>query len=396
MVETDVLATIKKEVEEDEIDEDTNYFEDNSNVYVQLKTEDTTEDDVSSTATSTTTSSNSSSYRQKRKSRTLIKYKSIPKSSSSKNDYSKRVRSCRWCSEQFKGYHTLRKHESKHHREQFNKDLESKSVRHMGCSFCFGRFYAVKDMNIHIKTVHAIDPELLSYHCAHCSFSNSQKSKLEAHVKSVHFGLPGKSFKCSYCDVRCVSQQNLKKHLATKHKLMDPNVLFCDKCNFSSKVKAKISLHMQRVHLKSVNDFLCNSCEVVCQNKKERDLHHFAHCDIAEKIDQSKEKLTCTLCREQFSERVDLLDHLESHRNEVEFHVTPCILCYKPVSGYVDLVEHTKQFHATKNCYRCRECNRCYPYGLKFLMHIQNHKNSNQTHLCPGMKIWLIYFLSSD
>lgn len=49
------------------------------------------------------------------------------------------------------------------------------------------------------------------------------------------------------------------------------------------------------------------------------------------------------------------------------------------------LLDHTKEFHATKNRYRCRECGRCYPYGLKFLMHIQNHKNSNQTHLCPGI-----------
>jgi KRAB domain-containing zinc finger protein len=76
------------------------------------------------------------------------------------------------------------------------------------------------------------------------------------------------------------------------------------------------------------------------------------------------------------------LHHLESHRNDVEFTTTPCVLCYKPVSGYEELLRHTKEFHATKNCYRCRECNRSYPYGMKFLSHIQNHKTAG-THLCP-------------
>ncbi|KAG5680722.1 hypothetical protein PVAND_010212 [Polypedilum vanderplanki] len=376
VVETDILATTIKKEPEDE--EETDFFDDidHSNIFVQteLKTEDSTENENEEDPdySDILYFSERSSTRGRK-----------PKTSKYVTDYSKRIRNCRWCSEQFKGYHLLKKHESTVHREEYQREIESKSTRQLGCSFCFQSFYATKDLNLHLRTSHALDPDLLSYFCAHCSFSNNQKNKLETHIKTTHFDMPAKSHKCQFCSIRCVSQYTLKKHLANKHRMVDPNMLYCDQCNFTSKVKTKITLHMQRVHLRTVNDFLCNQCDVVCQNKKERDLHHFTHCDIVELIDQSKEKLTCTICREQYNERADLLSHLESHRNDVEFTTTPCVLCYKPVTGYQHLLEHTKEFHATKNQFKCKECYRCYPYGLKFLMHIQNHKNSDQTHLCP-------------
>jgi KRAB domain-containing zinc finger protein len=375
--ETDVFATIKKEVFDQNDDDDNSNFFDNDNGNIFVQTEFKTEGGGTDLGESEI---DDYSYEQK-----PLKSKRGRKATKSSvtRDYSKRIRTCRWCTQQYKGYHTLRRHEATCHPIEYEQELEIKLARNMGCSFCFSRFYATKDMNFHIRTVHGIDCDLISYFCEHCSFSSNQKSKLETHIKTIHFGIAEKTYQCRYCAVTCVSQQNLRKHLANKHKLLDPNILYCDRCKFTSKVKAKISLHMQRVHLKSVDDFLCSSCDVVCQNKKERDLHHFAHSDIVEDLDQSKEILVCTICREQFCDRNELLNHLETHRNDVEFTTTPCVLCYKPVTGYQHLLDHTKEFHATKNRYKCRECGRCYAYGLKFLMHIQNHKNSGQTHLCP-------------
>lgn len=390
--ETDTLniafGSIKKEPQ-DVLSDDDDYFnhDDSPNVLAecQLKTETTSEEEIDDSEQSsddgeTSYSSESIKYRRRRRKR----------SSSSrvkpKIDYNKRIRSCNWCDERFQGYHKLRKHESIYHPEEFRQYKEARhsnsTSRHMGCSFCHLQFNATKDMNLHIKTIHGFDTELLRYYCAHCTFSSNQKSQLESHVKTLHFGLPAKGIKCDICGIGFVNKQNLNKHLANKHHLRDPNLIYCDRCTFTSKIKSKVTQHMQRVHLKACKDFLCTECDVVCQNKKERDLHHYAHCDIVEQIDQSLEKLTCTICREQFGERADLLHHLESHRNDVEFTTTPCVLCYKPVSGYEELLRHTKEFHATKNCYRCRECNRSYPYGMKFLSHIQNHKTAG-THLCP-------------
>lgn len=325
VVETDILATAIKKEPDDEREEEPDFFgdNDNSNMFVQteLKAEDSTD---------------SNDYRTFEESFSLEL--NVQKSTRGRKprskycDYSKRIRNCRWCTHQFRGYHTLRKHESTVHPLEYEQEQEMKSSRHLGCSFCFLNFYASKDLNAHLKTVHSIDPDLLTYFCAHCSFSTNQKNKLESHIKTTHLNLPAKSYKCKFCSVRCISQQNLRKHLTTKHKMMDPNLLYCDSCNFTSKVKTKMTLHMQRVHLKTVNDFLCTQCDIVSQNKKERDLHHFAHSDIVELIDQSLEKLTCTICRELFGERAELLNHLESHRNDVEFKTVPCVLCYKPVN----------------------------------------------------------------
>lgn len=408
--ETDAL-NIKQEPTEIPSDDDRFYNSDSPNVFVQLKTESTSEseeneenedeDDMDSdkdsdsddSSSSTDESYSSESIEVKRKrgrppGSTSGGSSSYYKSSGKvKVDYNKRFRSCNWCEQVFQGYHKLRKHEANYHPEEFRQYKEARgsnsSTRHMGCSFCHLQFHATKDMNLHIKTVHGYNTDLINYYCAHCPFSSNQKSVLESHIKTLHFGLPAKEIKCSLCGIAFINKQNLNKHLAKKHQLRDPDLFYCDRCSFTSKIRGKVNSHMQRVHMKVIKDFLCSECDVICQNKKERDLHHYAHCDIVEKIDQSLEKLTCTICREQYSEREGLLNHLESHRNDVEFTTTPCVLCYKPVSGYEHLLSHTKEFHATKNCYRCRECNRSYPYGMKFLSHIQNHKNSNQTHLCP-------------
>lgn len=414
MEETDVLSNIKQEPTDNPSDEETEqnfYNSESPNVFVQLKTESTSdidEDDdgensVSSSSSTSSPDSSSSEDSFSSESIEMKKKRGRPQGSGSssrggsyfkssnnikvKVDYNKRFRSCNWCEEVFQGYHKLRKHEANFHPDEFRQYKEARhnttSTRYLGCSFCHLQFHATKEMNLHIKSVHGYNTELIIYYCAHCTYSSNQKTVLESHIKTLHFGLPAKNIKCSLCGIAFVNKQNLNKHLAKKHQLRDPELFYCDRCTFTSKIKGKVTSHMQRVHVKVIRDFLCSECDVICQNKKERDLHHYAHCDIVEKIDQSLEKLTCTICREQFGERDELLNHLESHRNDVEFTTTPCVLCYKPVSGYEHLFNHTKEFHATKNFYRCRECNRSYPYGMKFLSHIQNHKNSNQTHLCP-------------
>lgn len=395
--ETDIL-NIKQEPG-DADDDDHFYSSDSPNVFVQLKTESSTsededededdddDDDRRSGSSSDNSYSSESIIVKRKRGRPPASESYYRSSSKTKVDYNKRFRSCNWCEEVFQGYHKLRKHEANFHPDEFRQYKEarnsSSATRHLGCSFCHLQFHATKDMNLHIKTMHGFDTDLINYYCAHCPFSSNQKSALESHIKTLHFGLPAKEIKCSLCGIGFINKQNLNKHLAKKHQLRDPDHFYCDRCTFTSKIKGKVTQHMQRVHMKVVKDFLCNECDIICQNKKERDLHHYAHADIVEKIDQSLEKLTCTICREQFGEREDLLNHLESHRNDVEFTTTPCVLCYKPVSGYEHLLNHTKEFHATKNCFRCRECNRSYPYGMKFLSHIQNHKNCHQTHLCP-------------
>lgn len=140
---------------------------------------------------------------------------------------------------------------------------------------------------------------------------------------------------------------------------------------------------MNRVHLKTVSDFLCNFCNIVSKTSHENSLHYFAHCDIVEALDPDLELLSCTMCGTQCSDDDELMQHLLIHEDEADSHATACILCSKVISSYSQIHEHTKNHHLDKLSHRCLECNRCFVYGVKFLIHVRNHKEKKPLiHLC--------------
>lgn len=140
---------------------------------------------------------------------------------------------------------------------------------------------------------------------------------------------------------------------------------------------------MKRVHLRTVSDFFCNSCDIVCQTSHEKTLHHLTHCEIVESLDPNGELLNCSICPSQFSDENYLMEHLASHENETDRQTTACILCSKVINSYDEIVEHTKSNHVDKFSHRCLECNKSFIYGIKFLIHIRNHREKKPlNHLC--------------
>ena len=266
-----------------------------------------------------------------------------------------------------------------------NDPSQTVDEKPIGCSFCQNRFSSAAEMKKHLKKVHQVDhPNLLFYYCAHCDFSSNHKLRLEVHIKEVHYGIEKKPFVCSICGNGFLDKRNRRNHLFKVHKVSNENTFFCGLCEFHTLQKSKLELHMKRIHLKTVDDFFCNSCEIICKNNHEKSLHHYAHSDIVELCNQDLQMLGCPLCPEQFQLEIDLLDHLSSHEKEVENDTTACILCSKVLEGgYNQIVEHTKAQHVQKFTHRCIECSRSYFYGMKFLVHIKHHKEKKSLdHLC--------------
>ena len=77
-----------------------------------------------------------------------------------------------------------------------------------------------------------------------CSYSFSQKSSLESHVKSVHDGK--KIHKCSICDYRCSKESNLRRHLKSVHEGKKPHKFSI--CDYSCSQKVHMESHVESVH----------------------------------------------------------------------------------------------------------------------------------------------------
>lgn len=312
-------------------------------------------------------------------------------------------RCCKWCPQRFQNFTALTQHLTTHHAELYLEEQEIKSHRPIGCSFCVARFSTISNMKLHLKKVHNLDPNLLIYYCDQCSYSANDKFGLEIHVKEIHLGISGKPYQCIVCKTRFIHVKNLRNHLITKHKIADKGTFLCDNCDFHTGRRSEylirifkdkifiipflvyLEIHMQRVHLKTVDDFLCNLCDIVSKTFQEKSLHQsYCHCDIVESLDLNLEVLNCSMCPSQFYDSNDLLEHLSSHEEEAESNVpTACILCSKVVKGYAQIFEHTKNHHFDKFTHRCLVCNRSFIYGLKFLIHVKNHKEKKPLiHLC--------------
>lgn len=149
---------------------------------------------------------------------------------------------CKCCQQRFSSSAELNLHKMTLHKQLYIQEHENNVHRPIGCSFCVERFRNTKLMKVHLQNIHDIDPQLLLYYCAHCTYSTNEKSLMEIHVKEEHFGLSGKPLTCSICDMTFMNQRNLRTHLMRKHNCSDSGTLVCDVCQFYTTRRCK-SIH---------------------------------------------------------------------------------------------------------------------------------------------------------
>ena len=63
--------------------------------------------------------------------------------------------------------------------------------------------------------------EVFEHKCKECNYSSRQKCHLKLHVQSVHEGL--KPYKCPTCDYSSSQNGALKQHIAAFHNRKEPN-----------------------------------------------------------------------------------------------------------------------------------------------------------------------------
>jgi len=225
-----------------------------------------------------------------------------------------------------------------------------KGVKHEGkvslcdqCDYTTGN--GKKWLKIHMKNKH--DP----VSCIHCDFSGTGKVELTAHMRLRHreimelSGKFGPGRKSGY----------MKKDPEER----EINPFQCDRCEFSSKFKRLLRLHLSTQH--NIGTHPCTQCDFVAINAQELTKHVDKHgsfpCNQCEhvsslasdlrkhkKMAHEERKYACDHC-EFFSARADVLRiHKKAMHEGVKY---PCNMCPYAARRTGDLIKHKQTVHRT-------------------------------------------------
>ncbi|KAJ2942681.1 hypothetical protein O0L34_g2151 [Tuta absoluta] len=87
----------------------------------------------------------------------------------------------------------------------------------------------------------------------------------------------------------------------------------------------------------------------------------------AEKVEPELTVLSCGLCKETYSDKKELSDHIESHRDDKK-----CKLCSETFKSWPTLVGH-RFTHLSKNEYRCHMCTKTFLVHADAMVNMEYH-----------------------
>ena len=161
------------------------------------------------------------------------------------------------------------------------------------CPKCFKLFFNKKNVKRHMKTQHS---GLLRHSCSDCDKTFASNTAVKYHLKKCHprpsgikcddceeifnnfetFKLHSRKHtsstehKCEECHATFSSKTNLNRHSLEEHKIVNINVkktslkhypFTCDECDFYTKRKHYLQLHMLKMHGPDPEMMSCNLCQ---------------------------------------------------------------------------------------------------------------------------------------
>ncbi|OXA41528.1 Zinc finger protein 62 [Folsomia candida] len=141
---------------------------------------------------------------------------------------------CALCDKEFKDQGNLRRHIIAAH------TMEKAHV----CSTCGKRFKAADILKYHMTT-HQEKSTLPVLVCESCPRTFLHPSSLWSHVSRIHRKV---TYPCNLCDVILKSANGLAYHVATRHVIANEPPHSCDRCEYKTWTKLRLTMHMRRVH----------------------------------------------------------------------------------------------------------------------------------------------------
>lgn len=262
---------------------------------------------------------------------------------------------CPSCNKSYKDAGTLKRHVDRNHLQ----NRERKFI----CENCGKRFYAKRDIQVHMRVHTGETP----YSCPICPAHFTQMSAMLRH-KRRH--TDKKSHMCATCGKPFWTKEELKRHFSVHE---DTRKFTCPICQVQFKHKGSIQKHM-RVHAEP-NRFICSDCGQTFNNKGNLKSHverkhseKSGRCDICLKNVSNIEvhmwrhngqrPLKCEFCASSFYEMKALALHINfKHKKTDKFKCTS-EGCTKSFPSKPMLLFHVAKFHEQQTPYPCGKCSR--------------------------------------
>ncbi|XP_051564758.1 zinc finger protein 142-like isoform X1 [Myxocyprinus asiaticus] len=258
--------------------------------------------------------------------------------------------------------------------------IEAIECRHHACSIFFG---SREEMEKHFSTHQA-------YHCPHCDFSCSNKSRFQQHKRQGH---PGKQeLKCSFCPFSTLNPVDFDQHVGHFH--ANEKTHHCPQCSFATAHKRVLKRHML-MHT-GEKPHKCTICDFRCRDETYLSKHMLTHsndkqhmCSECGYVTKWKHYLTVHMRKHagdlrykcnQCSYRCHRIDQLNSHKLRHQEKSLICEVCAYSCKRKTELCRHMQLKHSTNTdlqppVYQCKFC----PYTTKYRQALHSHENCRHT-----------------
>lgn len=137
------------------------------------------------------------------------------------------------------------------HLKSHCKGIHSK-IKDLQCSICSKLFSGRFGLKQHISIHHAAEGEKPSHPCKVCGVSFAYKSAVVQHMR-IH---KDPEFECNQCKKKYFFKKDLLDHMEKHETLAFP----CEHCSRSFRNKSKLDWHLKNVHFKEKRTFRCEVC----------------------------------------------------------------------------------------------------------------------------------------
>lgn len=280
----------------------------------------------------------------------------------------------------------------------------------------------------------------LAHECPKCNVTLKSRKRYLEHLRRIHI----KEYQCKVCEKRFGYPTDLKRHKCSgsdksqetkqeaeikenKEKPKGDIQFQCPECNYSSRIKKRLTSHIQRSHRKeypcdqcnrmfgyqkdldkhkenihSGIEFFCDQCSKVYKNKQIFESHLKTHesgyikpyynCEHCSKSFTTKYSLAghlqtvhlgmkkiylCQICGKKFSQRSSYKQHWNAHNGVKPYK---CNVCGKAFVYHKSLKEH-KFMHDNIRRFQCTMCDKAFRQRTTLHIHMKIHKTVKD-HVC--------------